>query len=69
MCLLTSSLVPFGPTFYPSFTSFTSFTLVPPFVVGTTLLAPTLVWGLGSEGGAPPVKLPYLPRNRATLSV
>ena len=47
MCLLTSSLTPFGPPFYPPFTSFTSFTLVPPFVVGTTLLAPTLVWGLG----------------------
>ena len=42
MCLLTSSLTPFGPPFYPPFTSFTSFTLVPPFVVG-------------SEGGAPPV--------------
>ena len=40
MCLLISSLTPFGPPFYPPFTSFTSFTLVPPFVVG-------------SEGGAP----------------
>ena len=47
MCLLTSSLIPFGPPFYPPFTSFTSFTLVPPFIVGTTLPAPTLVWGLG----------------------
>jgi hypothetical protein len=50
MCLLTSSLTPFGPPFYPPFTSFTSFTLVPPFVVGSEGGAPP---SHGSEGGAP----------------